>query len=67
MIISQIIIPYRLELHYIENRWTKSKNDTDANPLGGMVNSLERAYSKRFLFLLAAIKISETEINPLGP
>ena len=26
-------------------------------PRGGMVNRLERAYSKRFLFLLAEIKI----------
>ena len=36
-------------------------------PPGGMVNRLEKAYSKRFFFLLAVIKISETEINPLGP
>ena len=33
-------------------------NDTDANPPGGMVNRLERAYSKRFFFLLAEITIS---------
>ena len=36
-------------------------------PPGGMVNRLERAYLKIFLFLLAEIKISENEINPLGP
>ena len=58
MIINQIILSYILQLHYIEKDEQKLKNDTYANPPGGMVNRLKRAYSKIFLFLLAANTIS---------
>ena len=54
MIINQSILPYKLELRYIEKRWTKSKKwHRRKSPPCGMVNKLERAYSKRLFFLIS--------------
>ena len=47
MIINQIILPYIYNYARLKKDEQKVKNDTDANPPGGMVNMLERAYFKK--------------------
>ena len=67
MIINQSLLSYRLELRYIEKRWTKSKKLTPTQiPPGGMVNRLERAYSKGpIIFIRSDLQYQQIEIDAL--
>ena len=51
-----------------KKRNEKQKKTQTQNPPGGMVNRLERAYSKRYIFLLEAIyNIKKLKLMHFGP
>ena len=67
MIINQIILPCRLELRYIKKNINENKKKTWTQiPPGGMVNRLERSYSKGpFLFIRRNLQYQQIKIDAL--
>ena len=64
MIINQSILPCRLELRWIEKRWTKNKKLTQTQIPPGGIESIR----KDLFFLLAAIyNISKLKLMHFGP
>ena len=68
LIIKQSILPCRLELRYFaQKKGNKSKKETLTQiPPGGMVNRLERAYSKGpFIFISRDLQYQQIKIDAL--